>query len=446
MTLSLKQVAKLFEHDAADVAISSWSIDSRTVERGAVYFAIKGETHDGHAFVRDVFRKGAAAAVVEQDFKTLEPGLLIHVNDTLQGLTDLATWARTTRNWRVTAVTGSAGKTTTKDAIAHLLSTEIPTGKNAGNLNNHIGLPLSLLRAPDNALACVIEMGMNHAGEIRHLASIAKPEIGVVTNVGTAHIENFDSIAGVAAAKRELVESLPPDGVAVLNADDPIVSGFARAHAGRSVQYGFSDHADVRATAVEPHACGNRFRAASTDFDTPLEGRIGVLNTLAAIAVAGEYGIAPERLKDAVRSLPRPKMRGERIEHNGILIFNDSYNSNPEAAKAMLDVLSAQPARRHIAVLGEMLELGQWAETLHAGVGSYAAGCGVSVLVGIRGSARHIVEGALRNGLPADSAFFFDTPAEAGDFLKSAAIEGDAILFKGSRGTQVEKALERFLA
>ena len=448
MTLSLRQVASVLGHDGPvpDSPIASWSIDSRSIEPGALFFAINGETHDGHTFVAKAFQNGAAAAVVRRGFESPDAGLLLRVADPLDGLTHLASWARADRNWRLTAVTGSAGKTTTKDAIAHLLSSEIPTGRNAGNLNNHIGLPLSLLRAPDNAQACVIEMGMNHAGEIRHLASIAKPNIGVVTNVGTAHIENFESIEGIAAAKRELIESLSPDGVAVLNADDPRVAKFAGAHAGKSIQYGLSEDAGLRATDVEYHPGGGRFRAASVDFETPLEGKIGVQNTLAAIAVAGEYGIPPGRLQNAVRTLARPKMRGERLEHNGILILNDSYNSNPEAAMAMLDVLCAQPARRHIAVLGEMLELGHWAESLHRGVGVHAAKCGVSVLVGIRGSARHIVDGATRNGLPADSAYFFETPEQAGDFVRSAAAEGDAILFKGSRGTRVERALERFLA
>ena len=209
-------------------------------------------------------------------------------------------------------MTGSAGKTTTKDAIAHLLETEFPVGKTNGNFNNHVGVPLSLLRLPDACRVGVIEMGMNHAGEIRHLAAIAQPDIGVVTNVGYAHVEFFDSIEGIAAAKREMIEGLPPDGVAVLNADDPRVSRFREVHPGRSVTFGFSEGADVRAENVEVTAAGSRFRCLGVDFESALSGRHAVMNLLAAIAVAHVFQIAPERLRPAVASFAVGNMRGER--------------------------------------------------------------------------------------------------------------------------------------
>jgi UDP-N-acetylmuramoyl-tripeptide--D-alanyl-D-alanine ligase len=189
-----------------------------------------------------------------------------------------------------------------------------------------------------------------------------------------------------------------------------------------------------------------KFRLGSTDFECSLAGRHGLLNVLAGIAVAGVFGIAPERLREAVRSLEPGKMRGERFTHAGITILNDCYNSNPEAVRAMLDVLRGTPARRRVAVLGEMLELGRWTEPLHRDVGNYAVACGVDVLVGIRGAAGRMVDQAVRSGLPAVAAFFFDDPAAAGEFLRSLLAEGDAVLFKGSRSTHVETALERFLA
>jgi UDP-N-acetylmuramoyl-tripeptide--D-alanyl-D-alanine ligase len=340
-------------------------------------------------------------------------------------------------------VTGSAGKTTTKDAIAHLLETIFPVvGKTNGNFNNHVGVPLSLLRLPDACRVGVIEIGMNHAGEIRQLAAIAKPDIGVVTNVGYAHVEFFDSIEGIAAAKRELIEGLPPDGVAVLNADDPRVSHFGEAHPGRSVTFGLSEAADVRAEHVEYGGAGSQFRALGVDFESPMSGRHAVMNLLAAIAVAHVFGIAPEGLRPAVASFTVGNMRGQRTLHQGIVIWNDCYNSNPEAAQSMLDVLVETPAVRRIAVLGEMLELGLSSDELHGQVGRYA-GRRVDLLIGVGGAARAMVEAARQAGVEAE---FFEDPADAGERARQVARPGDAVLFKGSRGVKVEKALERFTA
>jgi UDP-N-acetylmuramoyl-tripeptide--D-alanyl-D-alanine ligase len=283
---------------------------------------------------------------------------------------------------------------------------------------------------------------MNHAGELRDLAGIAQPDIGVVTNVGYAHVEFFGSIDGVAAAKRELIEALPPAGVAVLNADDPRVLAFRQAYAGRTVTFGFSEQADVRAERVEPGSGVSRFRALGVEFECGAPGRHGVMNALAAIAVASVFQIAPERLRDAVRSFVPGDMRGQRTEHGGIVVWNDCYNSNPEAAESMLDVLRETPAVKRIAVLGEMLELGLAAGELHRRVGRYAAQRKIDFLIGVRGNARAMVEAAQEAGLPAR---FVESPAAAGEFAHEIARPGDAILFKGSRGVRVEDALERFL-
>jgi len=326
------------------------------------------------------------------------------------------------------------------------LAVGMKTAKNEGNLNNHVGLPLSLLRIDQAAKAAVLELGMNHAGEIRDLAAIARPDVGVVTNVGYAHIENFASIDGIAAAKRELVESLGAKGTAVLNADDSRVAEFAASHPGRSILYGQTEQAEIRAEDVSYAAEGVRFRVGSTRFESALTGRHSVSNILAGIATAGVYGISPERLTGAVHALTPGKMRGERLLHQGVTIFNDCYNSNPDAVRAMLEVLRDTPARRRIAVLGEMLELGHWAEPLHRNVGDYAAVCGIDVLVGIRGAACHMVDAAKRAGLTSGAALFFDDPVAAGTALRTLASPGDAILFKGSRGVHVERALEQYMS
>jgi UDP-N-acetylmuramoyl-tripeptide--D-alanyl-D-alanine ligase len=416
--------------------VTGWSVDTRTQQPGDVYFALRGPNHDGHAFVPGAVAKGASGLVVQQDCG-YDNQLL--VPDTLLGLQEAGAWARRLWSGPLVAVTGSAGKTTTKDAIAHLLSSEMAVGRTIGNLNNHVGVPLSILRLADDARAAVLEMGMNHAGEIRLLARIAAPNIGVVTNVGYAHIEFFDSIEGIAAAKRELIEELPRDGVAVLNADDPRVSRFSDVHPGKSVRFGFSDSADVRAESFASGPSGVSFRALGTEFESGMTGRHAVLNFLAAIAVAGVFGIAPERLRDAVRSFGPGKMRGERIDHDGIIIWNDCYNSNPEAAHSMIDVLAGTQARRRIAVLGEMLELGHASEQLHREVGRYAAARGIDTLIGVRGDARYVVDEA------GGGAAFFEDPVEAGRAARALAGPGDAVLFKASRGVRIERALEAFL-
>ncbi len=445
MQLTLAQVqaatgAQFIAGAAGETLVSGWSIDSRTAAAGDLFFAIKGEHLDGHAFVDAVLARGAAAAVVSE---LSAQGPLLLVKDTLDALQSLARWARRRWNRPMVAVTGSAGKTSTKEIIAALLSVRFKVGKNEGNFNNHIGLPLSILRLSDDAEVAVLEMGMNHAGEIRQLVSIAEPEHGVVTNVGYAHVENFESIEGVAGAKRELIEGLPAAGVAILNADDERVALFAASHAGRNVTYGFSPRAEIRAQEAEIAADHAAFTVEGVRFRTALAGRHSVSNILAGIAVAHVFGIKPAELVAAVANLSPGKMRGERKVWRGATVLNDAYNSNPEAARNMLDVLRDEPAERRIAVLGEMRELGAMSEQLHRELGAYAAQAGIDVVVGIQGAARFLVESVLAAGSRADAGIYFDGPEAAGDFLKDFVKAGDAILFKGSRGTKVETALAR---
>jgi len=430
--------------------VTGWSVDTRTLEPGDLFFALRGPNHDGHAHIDTAFEKGAVAVVAQAS----SPGPvastpILIVPDSLLALQNLANWARGNWGGRVVGVTGSAGKTTAKDAIAHLLAVELPVGKTVGNLNNHVGVPLSILRLPDDARVGVLEMGMNHAGEIRTLASIAKPDIGVVTNVGYAHVEAFDSIEGVALAKRELIEALDPKtGIAVLNADDPRVLRFREIHPGRAITFGLSPEADVRATDIAPAPDGTRFHVDGVPFHTTLAGRHGVLNLLAGMAVARAFDIPLERLRDAVASFTIGKMRGERLQHNGVVIWNDCYNSNPEAVRAMLDVLRSTPARRHIAVLGEMLELGHAAEFLHRQVGRCAAETGLDALVAVQGAARFMAEEAVRAGMPPHSVHFFERSdsADSAEFLRQLVRPGDAVLFKASRGVRIEQAMEKVLA
>jgi UDP-N-acetylmuramoyl-tripeptide--D-alanyl-D-alanine ligase len=432
-----------------DAVANGYSIDSRTVSRGELFFAVKGEKMDGHDFVRQAIEKGAVAAVVSQDkfaeFDAPAAKLpLIAVEDTLAALQSLATEVR--RLWRkpLVGVTGSAGKTTTKEAIAHVLSTKFRVHKSEGNFNNHFGLPLMLLKLePEHDLA-VIEMGMSHAGEIAALAKIAQPEIGVVTNVAPVHLEFFDSIEGIARAKRELIESLPATGTAVLNADDEFVSKFGEGFKGRVVQYGFAKAADVRAENLESLGQdGSKFDAVAggrrEHATLPLVGSHNVHNALAAVAVAMEQGMDLAEAASALSSLPAADKRGQVVRIGNITVVNDCYNSNPKALAAMVDALATMPAKRRIVVAGEMLELGPQGEAMHAESGRHIAEKKIDVLIGVRGLAEPMVNAARQTGM---TAMFVASAEEAGKWLAHETREGDVVLLKASRGVKLEKALE----
>lgn len=448
MELTLAQVAAWASArcDAPSAPLAQvaqgWSIDSRTVAPGDVFFAVKGEHHDGHAFVQQVFERGAIAAVVSEPVENAT-GLLLRVPDTLCALQQVAAAARLKWNGKLAGVTGSAGKTSTKDIIAEMLSSRFATGKTVGNFNNHFGLPLSILRLPDTCEIAVLEMGMNHAGEIRHLARIARPDIGVITNVGFAHIEFFDSIEGIAAAKRELIEELPPSGIAVLNSDDERVRAFAAFHKGPRITFGFDVRADVRAVNLETKGALTSFEVRGHRFETQLSGMHSIRNILAGMAVAEAAGIDLQMLAPVVVGLKPANMRGVRRIQNGVVILDDSYNSNPEAVRGMLDVLRGEGAQRRVAVLGEMLELGAMSEALHRAAGRYAAEAGVNLLVGVSGAARFMADEAVKCGMDSSAVYFFENPDSAGDFLRGVLKSGDAVLFKGSRGTHIERAIAR---
>lgn len=423
-------------------SVGDWSIDSRTLHDEAIYVALPGEVYDGHQFVAQAAENGAVAVLVEREMAEL--GIpCFRVWNTLVALQELARRARLRMTGTVIGVTGSAGKTTTKDTIATLLGGSLRVGKNEGNLNNHIGLPLSILRQNPAEQVYVFEMGMNHSGEIRFLASIARPQIAVVTNVGTAHIENLGSREAIALAKRELVESLSADGIAVVNADDAHVARFGEIHPGQTVTYGLEREADFRVESLTMSEAGARFQIGKTKFETPVAGTHSVLNVAAAVAVGSLMGVKLAELAERARLLEPGKMRGERQKHKGVTILNDCYNSNPDAAKAMLAYAALLPASRRIAVLGEMLELGDWSTALHREVGERAAELRFDLVVGVKGDASHVTDGAKGAGV---EALYFSTPEQAGEALISLTEPGDLLLFKGSRGTRMELALERYKA
>jgi UDP-N-acetylmuramoyl-tripeptide--D-alanyl-D-alanine ligase len=452
--LTLGQVADWIhadgEFDTSAEALG-YAIDSRTVGARELFFAVHGERLDGHEYVQAALANGAVAAVVSNRWivpAEVDETRLLQVADgedcVLRALQQLAHAVRREWGGRVIGVTGSAGKTTTKEAVAQVLGTRFKVLKSAGNLNNGFGLPLQLLKLEREHEVAVIEMGMNRAGEIAALAKIAEPDWAVVSNVGPVHLEFFaDGIAGIARAKFELIQALPPDGIAVLNFDDAYVASFGRGLGGRAVFYGMGEGADVRAVHVaEAGAEGVVFTVEANgeraSVHLKMLGRHNVPNALAAIAVGLRSDVALEECAAAVGEMRAGDKRGEVLEWRGAMLINDCYNSNPTALDAMVDALMSTSAERHVVVAGEMLELGPDAKELHAACGLRMAERGVDVILGVRGEAEAMVDAAKAAGVEAS---FLASPEDAGEWLVANVRAGDVVLLKASRGVCLEKAL-----
>jgi UDP-N-acetylmuramoyl-tripeptide--D-alanyl-D-alanine ligase len=454
LKLTIGQVADWIhadgEFDTLALAMG-YGIDSRTIGAGELFFAVCGERLDGHDYVQAALANGAVGAVVSNRWivpAEVDEKRLLRVADcedcVLRALQQLALAVRRQWGGRVIGVTGSAGKTTTKDAIAEVLGVKFNVLKSAGNLNNGFGLPLQLLKLEREHEVAVIEMGMNHEGEIAALAKIAEPDWAVVSNVGPVHLEFFpDGIAGIARAKYELIEALPKDGVAVLNFDDPYVALFGKGLGARAIFYGMGQGAEVRAVHVtEVGAEGVIFtvevKGERASVQLKMLGRHNVPNALAAIATGLKSGIGLGECAAAVGEMRAGNKRGEVLEWRGAMLINDCYNSNPAALNAMVDALMAIPAQRHIVVAGEMLELGPEAEGLHAGCGLRMAELGVEFVLGVRGVAGAMVAAAERAGA---EGLFVESPEEAGEWLVANVRAGDVVLLKASRGVRLENAL-----
>jgi UDP-N-acetylmuramoyl-tripeptide--D-alanyl-D-alanine ligase len=436
--------------NAGAIKVSGYSIDSRTAGEGDLFFAVRGERLDGHDYIAAALARGAVAAVVSRarvaslPDEVLAAPLLI-AEDPLLALQSLALHVR--RQWgrRVVAITGSAGKTTTKEAVAVALEAKFKVLRSQGNLNNGFGLPLQLLRLEPEHDIAVIEMGMNHSGEIAALCRIAAPDWGVVTNVGTAHIENFaDGQAGIARAKFELVSALPSSGTVFLNCVDSYVSQFGRDFPGRVVYFGEGPCADPQILSVSEDINGLHvnYRAGEREglFSLKLLGRHNAANAIAGLAVALEAGVDLNAAVAKLETLTAGDKRGQIVNIAGAEILNDSYNSNPEALRSMIHTLAARPAKgRRILVAGEMLELGGQGPELHEACGAAAAAAGLDLVLGVQGNARHLAAAACSGGVP--SLFLADAEA-AGRWLAANLAPDDVVLVKGSRGVHLERAIE----
>ena len=434
------------------------SIDTRSLKRGELYIAIRGDRFDGADFAAAAVDAGAAGVMLEDDRARAFAGQqgadarlpIIAVADTTAALQHLAQAIRRESGAKVVAITGSAGKTTTKEATSELLSTRYRVIRNRGNFNNHIGLPLSLVDLRQRPEIAVVELGMNHAGEIRTLVEIAEPDVRVWTNVGEAHLGFFASLDAIADAKAEILERARPGDLLVANADDPRVTARIGAFAGRVTTFGVERDADVRASSVVDRGIAGTTARVTTprgafDLTTPLVGGGNLANVLAATAVALAFDVPLADIAAKAAALRPAAHRGEVVRlTNGVTVIDDSYNANPTATRRAIDVLAASAASRRIAVIGEMLELGASAETLHAEVGRAAAQARLDLLIAVGGSPAHaLADAAVAAGMPAAAVRHFATSDEAADAAAALVTTGDLVLVKGSRGIKTDRVVDR---
>jgi UDP-N-acetylmuramoyl-tripeptide--D-alanyl-D-alanine ligase len=432
-----------------DLVARGYSIDTRTLNPGDLFFAIKGPRFDGHDFVQQAREKGACGIVVDKASLEAASGFsVLRVASVAEALQSLARAVRRKWGGPIVGVTGSAGKTTTKEMIAAVLSKKYNVMRTTGNLNNEFGLPLCLLRIESSQTMAVLEMGMSAAGEIRKLASIAEPNEGVITNVNPVHLEFFDSIEGIAAAKAELLEGLVEPRVAYLNADDSRVRRMAERFTGRVMTYGVESEAEFRAVKVrdlglDGSAFAVRRQGSETDFVLPLPGVHNIINATAAVAVGTMHGISQNDLQAAVAGMRPEKKRGEVVKfRDGFAVIDDSYNSNPKALTEMIRFLGRLKGYdRKIVVAGEMLELGPSSAELHRECGKEAALAGAAMIIAVQGEARSILDGAREAGAAENRLRFAADADEAGRILAGEIRKGDVALIKGSRGVRLEQAL-----
>ena len=440
---------------AADAAIGRISIDTRALAPGDLFVAIRGERFDGHTFVNDALAHGAGGAIVHDasavGTQLALDVLLVEVEDTTRALQQIARDIRRRSGVRVTAVTGSAGKTTTKEIAADFLSARYRVFRNKGNLNNHIGLPLSLLELRECPDVAVVELGMNHPGEIRTLVGISEPEVRVWTNVGDAHLGFFGSADAIADAKAEIAENARPGDVLIANANDPRVMARASRFTGRLVTFGVETEADVQAVGVQQNglegtAATVMTPAGTRTVTTPLLGTGNLQNLLAATAVALEFDVPLDVVVERAARLGPARHRGELLRlPGGVTLIDDSYNSSPAALKRALDVVAAATgSARKVAVLGEMLELGDHSVALHRECGAAAHAAGVDILIAVGGPpAAALATAAVEAGMPTSAVFHLATSAEAAELALERVRPGDLVLVKGSRGIGTDAVVER---
>jgi UDP-N-acetylmuramoyl-tripeptide--D-alanyl-D-alanine ligase len=424
--------------DSRGVLAKDYSIDTRSLKPGDLFLALSGEQRDGHEFVSDAHQRGACGAVVARVVEGLPSGFpQIVVPSPLAALQQLARQVRKELGAKVVAIAGSNGKTTTKEMLAEILASKFKVHRSPANYNNHIGVPLSILKAGPQSQVVVLELGSNHRGEIAALADIAKPDIALVTNIGRAHIGYFGSIRTIAMEKTDVLRGLATGGAGVINADDPAIQAAVKDIEARLVGFGLTEAAAYRATDVRQiDGSGYAFKADGVDFTLRLPGMHNVYNAVGALAAATLMGVAAS---EASRILERfQPVRMKTLALGQITLIDDCYNANPDSVRAVLDMITGIPARRKVFVMGEMLELGEYAPALHREIGSTVAVSDIDIFFGIGGLTRHAVDAAREAGMARDAALFLETKAEAKSAMRQVLEPGDLVLLKGSRRAGLE--------
>ncbi len=429
------------------------SIDSRTLREGQLFFCIQGPHFDGHRFISQAIEKNAAGIILSNKENlpaSLKP-FVIRVDDTLSALQDLARYHRSRMPARVVGVTGTNGKSTTKEMIASIAETTYKTLKTRGNLNNHIGLPLNVLELDASHEVAVLEMGMSAAGEIKQLADIAKPDIGVITNISEGHLVQLKTLKNVQAAKGELFEALTNDGTAIVNADDPLVLELSRSLRTRKISFAINHPADVKAENIKARSNGGHdFTVSLFDQSFPVAlpflGFCNIYNALAAVATGYSLGIPTTAMTQGLLNCKLLSQRYEILQHNSMTLINDAYNANPQSMKEALTTLSQyKSSGRRFLVIGDMLELGDLSQSAHKDLGHEVARQSIDVLVTVGELAALAAEEARSEGMATDCALALGSHEEASAYLKETTRPGDCLLFKGSRGAGMEKVIQKLV-
>lgn len=465
MALKIKDVIEAVNgtlvFGVSDLGVTSVSIDSRSLENGALFVPLKGERFDGHDFIKKALERGAAGFLTERWNEQIRLQINVHlgpkvaiikVKDTLKALQDLSRYYRSRLKLKVVGVTGSTGKTSTKDMISSVLAEKFAVVSSEKSFNNEIGVPLTILMADKMTDVLVAEMGMRGLGQIEALAEIAQPDVGVVTNVGKTHFELLGSEELIAQAKSELVKAVPSSGVVVLNQDDAWTKKLRELSKARVVTYGLSGKAAIRADRIEVDPSGKpSFQLHSQDgtikIVLPVAGRHNVYNALAAAAVGFEFDLSQEMVKNGLEKTVLTEMRMQTFTTaDGMVVLNDAYNANPTSMKAALQTLSDfNSGSRKIAVLGDMLELGKLSDIAHFEIGEAVKQVGVDLLITVGEKGKRIAEGAIRRGFDKRAAFICQTTAEASRILKVHLQPKDVILIKASRAMKLEEIVDCLL-
>ena len=436
----------------SELLINGISTDTRSIKQGEIFFALEGENYDGHKFVEQAIHNGAAGAVISSGKKAaysfhngFKKCALLEVADTLTALGELAKFYRNSLPASFIAVTGSNGKTTTKDMAYHVLRNFKSVSRSRKSFNNLIGVPLTIFETETAHDFCIVEMGTNAPGEIKRLSEIIFPDFTILTNISHAHLEGLENIEGVASAKSEFIENMAEDGTLITNADDDWCDQIANRFNGKVISFGFNQSADIKASNVKRDDSGFVFTVNdSLTVNLPVFGKHNIYNALAVIAMCDTVGVGIEVICDKFMDFKLPPMRMEKQICGGIVVVNDGYNSNPSSMSSALDEFSQlMTSGRKVLICGDMLELGNYAERLHKEVGAKVANANIDVLWTVGPLSRFVAEEAIANGMMRENILSCETSEEMCSFVVSQLRKDDTVLIKGSRRMKLECVLRQ---